>query len=352
MAGTPYCRYSNRNITQRSGGRYDYTETWVIPGIINTDSVVGTTNYPINTWQNEALQALGTTIGDINQDGGVVCVSVNPKSLDNQATAYVDVRWQEDPLTLATDVHYFSATKTKPAWQGMATTPGTIPNVNASSKDIRNSAGDRFNPPVTYEAAMERIEITCHRSIQWHDTGQGPGGRLTWIGDWSLYLKRWNVRTFTVTQNDPDKIANKSTRTFSPGSLMLVDKRAPLVKEPYYHRLVTCVFLYDPDLWGQRVPDIGPRCYKHLGQSGGAMAQVSYPGGGLGPVTDAMGRPFGGVAELDGSGNQLLPSGSAMPALVPGTNYFQWWPVDDYGYTYSADFTELQLFTPERTLKI
>ena len=34
---------------------------------------------------------------------------------------------------------------------------------------IRNTAEDRFNPPVTYEAPLEQIRITKHVSLSWHD---------------------------------------------------------------------------------------------------------------------------------------------------------------------------------------
>ncbi len=45
-----------------------------------------------------------------------------------------------------------------------------------SIEDIRNSAGDRFNPPVTYEMPMERVEIVFHPSLLWHDTGARQPG--------------------------------------------------------------------------------------------------------------------------------------------------------------------------------
>ena len=95
---------------------------------------------------------------------------------------------------------------------------------------------------------------------------------------------------------------------------MLMDVRAPLVKEPYFHRLVTCIFFYDPDMWCQR-----------LARHGAAVPEV--PGdptsGSVRPgrsarlpqarvaVTDTLGRPFGGSAELDGHGNQAIPDVTA-----------------------------------------
>ena len=320
------------------------------------------TRHVASAWVHEALGATGLPqIGDQLQDGGFVCVSVSPKSLDDQGTATVDVRWQEDPLTLTPEVHYFTASKTKPAWQGIATDPGTVADQTNdilwdfdSTEDIRNSAGDRYNPPVTYEMPLDRIEITFRASLLWHDTGAPPGlvPSTPFVGNWDDYLKHWNATDFVVTQTDPDKSGNTSTRTFPAGSLMFIDKRAPLIKEPYYHRLVTCIFLYDPDLWGMRLPDMGPRCLKHLGPDGsGGVKLIPWTtnANGLGTVTDALGRPFSGPAELDGQGNQLLPdnTGKMPPAVI-----YQWWPVDDNGLLFSAEFDDLELFTPERAIDV
>jgi hypothetical protein len=340
MAGDAYLRYSNRTVTKRAGGRYDLVEMWIVPGIENTAG--GDTN-PETAWQNEALEADGLPeIGDINQDGGYVCTSLTPRSLDDQGTAYVDVRWQEDPLTLRTEVHYFSMSKTKPAWRGAGVPSGLPPGLivpGIDVRDVRNSAGDRYNPPVTYEMGMERIEITFHASLKWHDEGR----------DWSKYLKHWNKSDYTVKQWDPDNPDNSSERTFPEGSLMFVDKRAPLVKEPFFHRLVTCVFLYDPDLWGMRLPDMGPRCRKYIVVEHGTCELRDYPARGIGTVTDCFGRPFSGPAELDGEGGQLLPD---VDGHMPPAKIYQWWPVDDDDNLFSAEFDDLELFLPERSLSV
>ena len=359
MADQAYCKYSSRNLTKHSGGRYEYTEIWIVPNILNTLSVVGLNDgadQPSNTWQDEAQNAPGLPkIGDINQDGGFVCTSIAPRSMDDQGTAYVDVRWQEDPLTLATEVHYFSQSKTKPAWQGWPAPCDTVPDNNDLTNafadapdmtfDVRNSAGDRFNPPVTYQAPMERIEITFHCSLDYHDTG---GDSETFEGDWDNYVNHWNKSDFTVTQVDPDNAANNSSRTFPAGSLMFIDKRAPLIKEPFFHRLITCVFLYDPDLWATRVPDMGPRTTAFLKLSGGSLTQQYYDPSGkkaTGTVTDCLGRPFGGSAELDGTGKQLLPG---QPAVI-----LAWWPIDSVTIgLLNAEFDDLDLFTPERDLNV
>lgn len=348
MAGTAYPRYSQRTVTKRSGGRYDCTEQWIVPEIENTGTV---DDPPADAWQHEALGADGLPqIGDWSQDGQMLCVSLTPKSLDNQGWAYVDVRWQEDPLTLATEVHYFSASKTKPAWQGRAVYPaGSYVPTNSDDdlfdddpiEDIRNSAGDRYNPPVTYDVAMQRVEIVTRMSLQAYDAI-----------DWDTFLKHWNENDYDVTQKDPDNSANDSTTPFPEGSLMMVDLRAPLVKEPFFHRLVTCVFLFDPDLWGARLPDMGPRCLKHLGPDGSGGVKLipwTSDGNGRGTVTDALGRPYSGSAELDGEGNQLLPDSDGK---MPQAKIYQWWPVNDDGNLFSADFGDLDLFTPERTLDV
>jgi hypothetical protein len=290
-------------------------------------------------WQQEALDADGLPeIGDINEDGGVVCVSLTAKSLDDQGTATIDVRWQEDPLTLPIEVHYYTSSKTKPAWRGQGSEPGEVPFLLDDVEDIRNSAGDRFNPPVTYEAAMERIEVVMHVSMTWHDETIA----------WENYVKHWNENEFVVAQSDPDG-QYRTERTFPAGSVMFMDKRAVLVKEPYFHRLVTCTFLYDPDLWGQRVPDMGPRCYAHAGPSSDGKTTVSIPYKpiGLGPVTDCLSHPYGGAAELDGEGNQMIPTGT--PPAMPAAIIRQWWPVNENEKVLSADFDELELFNPERT---
>ena len=72
-------------------------------------------------------------------------------------------------------------------------------------------------------------------------------------------------------------------------------------------------------------------------------------GKGRGTVTDALGRPYSGSAELDGEGNQLLPDSDGS---MPSATIYQWWPVNDDGNLFSADFGDLDLFTPERTLDV
>jgi hypothetical protein len=372
MAEKAYQRHSQRTITKRAGGRYDATEVWIVPQIKNTGSADG---QPGSAWQHEALNADALPkIGDLSQDGQIVCVSLTPRSLDDQGTAYVDVRWQEDPLTLPAEVHVFSMSKQKPAWQGIALAyggPNDLPPPDGPPQpgeddlfdddvieDIRNSAGDRYNPPVTYEAAMRRVEVVCHCSLLWFDEGISPENARKlpsddgFTGNWSDYLNHWNKSDYEITQVDPDNPGNNSSTTYPPGSLMLTDVRAPLVKEPYFHRLLTCIFLYNPDLWGMRLPDMGPRCLKHLGPDGkGGVGLIPWTkdGKGRGTVTDALGRPYSGAAELDGKGNQLVPKndGSMPSALI-----YQWWPTDADGNLLSAEFDDLELFRTERTRDI
>ena len=82
---------------------------------------------PSTAWQHEVLNATGLPqLGDINQDGGYICVSLVARSLADQGTADVDVTYIEDPLTLVTEVHYFGQSKPKPAWQGIAQMYGGI----------------------------------------------------------------------------------------------------------------------------------------------------------------------------------------------------------------------------------
>ena len=127
---TAFLRYSNRGTVKRSGGRYEYTDMWQVPGIISVNSPdgdgTGAINRPgTNTWLHEALFADNLPqIGDQDQDGGMVCVALQPRSTADQGTAEVEVKWQEDPLTLPTEVHYFSAGKIKPAWTGVHTASG------------------------------------------------------------------------------------------------------------------------------------------------------------------------------------------------------------------------------------
>ena len=126
-----------------------------------------------------------------------------------------------------------------------------------------------------------------------------------------------------------------------------------MVKEPYFHRLVTCVFLYDPDMWCTRLPDMGPRCKKHLGPDGsGGVKQIPWTqdGNGRGTVTDALGRPYSGAAELDGSGGQLVPTGT--DGALPAATLYQIWVVDENLDLLNAEFDDLDLFTPERDLNI
>jgi hypothetical protein len=368
MAGDAFLRYSHRVSTQRTGGRYDLKELWQVPEIENTG---GGEDTPSDAWQHEVLNASGLPqLGDASRDGGYICTSVAARSTEDQGTAEVDVTYIEDPLTLVSEVNYFGQSKPKPAWQGICQqyggpagdpaptsppTPGEDDLYDDDSiKDIRNSAADRYNPGVTYDIPLERIEITFRSSLKWHDTGVsagGGGGGGAFTGNWDQYLKRWNETDFEVTQTDPDNSDNSSTRTFPAGTLLFLDKRAPLVKEPYFHRVITCIFLYDPDMWCQRLPDMGPRCLKYLGTRGGNVVQIEPPGypSARVAVTDTMGQRFGGSAELDGQGAQLVPdsSGKLPPAVI-----YMWWPVDEDGNLLSAEFDDLELFTPERSLNV
>lgn len=356
---TAYLRYSLRNVTQRSGGRFEYSDIWQVPGIISYNSPDGDGTGPINrpgtnTWLHEALGAQNLPqIGDVSQDGGMVVAALIPRSMPDQGTAEIEVKWQEDPLTLPTEVHYFSSGKVKPAWHGLnsdcSTGPPTAPRGNAlhDFTDIRNTAGDRFNPPVVYEVPLERIEILKHCSLKWHDK---------W--DWSQYVKRWNNAQYAVVTADPDNAANTSSRNFATlGTLFLADKRAVEVKEPYLHRILTLTFIYDPDTFGVRVANMGPRCRKHLALDGGGnLTLAAQPSNtdnkATGPVTDCLGRPFGGIAELDANGDQLLPTSAGPPVVFPQAMVKAWYPTDDNGNPYSCDFNDLALFTPERTLVI
>jgi len=368
MADTAFLRYSHRVATKRTGGRYELRELWQIPNIANTG---GGSDGTTSAWQHEALDATGLPqLGDTSNSGGYICVSVVARSLDNQGTADVDVTYVEDPLTLVSEVNYFAQSKTKPAWQGVmqqyggaaATPPPTTPPGAGEDdlydfdaiNDIRNSAGDRWNPPVTYDIPLERIEVTFRCSLSWHDSGISQGETepsTPFVGNWDAYVRHWNQSNFVVSQLDPDNSGNSSARVFPAGTLMLLDKRAPLQKEPYFHRLVTCVFLYDPDMWCARLPDMGPRCLKFLGTRAGAVVQITPPGYPTArvAVTDTLGRPFGGTAELDGAGNQAIPDGSGK---MPPATLFMIWPVDENQSLLSAEFDDLDLFNPERELAV
>lgn len=343
---TAFLRYSNRNVVQRAGGRYEYDDIWQVPDIISVNSPdgdgTGAINRPgTNTWLHEALNANNLPqIGDQSQDGGMVVTSLRPQSCADQGTAEIAVHWQEDPLTLCTLVHYFSASKVKPAWTGTHAAPGADPT-GGSSMPIRNTAMDRYNPPVTYEAPLEQIRIMKHVSLSWHDSI-----------DWSQYVKRWNNAAWDVVTNDPDNSANSSTRSFPlVASMFFVDKQAPEVQEPYLHRILTCTFLYDPDLFGIRVANLGPRANftaanKPAGWTG------AWPNNGLCPVIDAYGKPFGGLAELNQDGSQMFPTTLTDPTTMPDPIVEAWYPTDASGDMYCADFNDLSLFTPERTLVI
>ena len=374
MADDAYLRYSNRVATERSGGRYDLSEIWIVTNIDNTDGGLGT---PPDSWENEALNATGLPeLGDANQDGGYICISRSPRSTDDQGTAYVEVRYVEDPLTLVTEVHYFGQMKQKPAWQGIlipygavgtppvATAAPTTPPTSTVDDlfdfdlidDIRNSAGDRWSPQPGYNVPLQRVEICFRASLSWFDTGVAAGDTApgtAFTGNWEDYIGRWNETDYEVTQVDPDNSDNNTSVTYPAGTLMLMDVRAPLVKEPYFHRLVTCIFCYDPDMWCSRLPDMGPRCKKHLGPDGsGGVKQIPWTkdGKGRGTVTDALGRPYSGAAELDGNAAQLVPTGS--DGALPAACIYQIWVVDENEDLLNAEFDDLDLFTPERTLNI
>ncbi len=351
---TAFLRYSHRNTTKRAGGRYEYTDVWQVPGIISVNSPdgdgTGAINRPgTNTWAHEALFATNLPqVGDQSQDGGMVCVALRPRSTANQSVAEIEVVWQEDPLTLPTLVHYFSAAKVKPAWRGYRVAPGANPltaddpvtGSPAAPVDVRNTAADRYNPPVTYQAPLLQIRITKHVSLAWFDSI-----------DWSQYEKNWNGVSFDVTTTDPDKDANSSTRSFPACTLFLDDVQAPEVQEPYLHRILTCTFLYDPDTFGVRVANLGPRANFTADNEPDGWAGA-WPTAGLCPVIDSYGKPFGGLAELNNDGSQMFPSTLTDPTTMPAAIVHAWWPVNDDDVLFDCDFDALSLFAPARTLVI
>ena len=98
---------------------------------------------------------------------------------------------------------------------------------------------------------------------------------------------------------------------------------------------------------------MGPRCKKHLGPDGsGGVKQIPWTkdGKGRGTVTDALSRPYSGAAELDGNAAQLVPTGS--DGALPAACIYQIWVVDENEDLLNAEFDDLDLFTPERTLNI
>ena len=345
---TAFLRYSNRGTLKRSGGRYEYTNVWQVQNILSVNSPdgdgTGAINRPgTNTWLHEALFADNLPqIGDQSADGGMVCVALRPRSTADQGTAEIDVTWQEDPLTLPTQVHYFSAGKVKPAWTGSRAPRGDDPTTwGTGSIAIRNRAGDRYNPPVTYKAPLEQIRITKHVSLAWHDGI-----------DWSQYVKHWNNAAWNVVTNDPDKPANSSTRSFPLiASLFFCDKQAPEVQEPYLHRILTCTFLFDPDLFGILVANLGPRA-NFTAANRPAGWTGAWPTNGLCPVIDAYGKPFGGLAELNEDGSQMFPTTLTDPTTMPDPIVDAWYPTDADENMFDADFNDLDLFSPERTLVI
>ena len=165
------------------------------------------------------------------------------------------------PLTLVSEVHYFGQTKQKPAWQGIlipygavgtpavATAAPTTPPTSTtddlfdfdSIEDIRNSAGDRWSR-ARIQRPLERIEVTFRASLKWHRYGR-PGRRGRPLPD-RLHrqlgrLRRpWNETRYVVTQTDPDNSDNDTT-DLSRRHADAHGHRRPLVKEPYFHRLVT-----------------------------------------------------------------------------------------------------------------
>ena len=255
MADDAYLRYSNRVATERSGGRYDLSEIWIVTNIDNTDGGLGT---PPDSWENEALNATGLPeLGDANQDGGYICISRSPRSTDDQGTAYVEVRYVEDPLTLVTEVHYFGQMKQKPAWQGIlipygavgtpavATAAPTTPPTSTTDDlfdfdlidDIRNSAGDRWSPQPGYNVPLQRVEICFRVSLSWFDTGVAAGDTApgtAFTGNWEDFIGRWNETDYEVTQVDPDNSDNNTSVTYPAGTLMLMDVRRPWSRSPIF----------------------------------------------------------------------------------------------------------------------
>lgn len=334
MADNPYpqayLKYSRRVGNAKSYGRETYVDVYEVTDCPKT---IDGAYY--------ALRANGLpTFPEIEWASHLTTAEYSARPTENESIYEVDVRWHEDPLAIWPEVNFFSMSKPRANYlaynRALFKMSGSrVPDADFDGDyygdrawSTRNTAGLPFNPPPAYDWPLDRIEVTTRWSCnRMYDTL------------WHNYLKHTNEHVFYIEQFNPDVPDDYFVKVYDPGSLILWDRRAVLIKEPYTHYLVTATFLCDADpqykyngellgFW-DIVPNISERAFDKPSDE---------PSRKLYPVKDPDGRPYAGMAPLKPDGTQMKPDENGyMPE--PLVCAFQ-----VYGY---ADFDELGLFNME-----
>jgi hypothetical protein len=253
----------------------------------------------------EDLPKIGTTTKD-----GWVCAELSWELDANlETTAVVTADCVRDPCSLPLEVSIYSSHKQVAAWK----------QTNAMNEEVPicNSCGDLYNPPLSYDKSVIRLEIL--RRYRNKDFDE------SWITD---YVDHVNDDDFTIAYTDADGSAI-SYGPFSANTVKLADLRAPSVRDPYYHKQALFVFEIDEDEWVKKVPDAGPRCFDPNSPDPANPKRIPPQSGG---------RPFNGIALLDGSGYQITDE--AQNSDDPN----DWYVENEFAILPTADFDDLDLF--------
>lgn len=307
MAMEAKLAYSQRSAARSSEFNGTFQQVYNVTG-------VGVSDDPTLA---EGLPEFGDRIAD-----QWICSSMRGQTHPElEGVAQVTVDYTIDPVMQPIIVNIFTSHKTMAAWKarGGKTAGGrTIED----GEQILNSAGDPYNPPLTWEKPLIRVEIVKRMANQDFDA--------SWITD---YAKHVNSTAFPIQYTDGNNHAI-NLGTYEKHTVFLSEIRAPELYEPYYHRQVTYCLEIDQDTWSKKVPDMGPRCWR------------ADPNGKLRLVLPRSedGAFYSGAALLDGTGKQLKP-----PARDDGTpesynNQDSAFKENEFDVIGEAELRSLQMF--------
>jgi len=282
--------YSQRGVSARAGYHYS---AFLVYNVLD----VGAGEDPT---QADDLPYLGQKDTVLGYEA--VCINLSSRlHPELESAAQVTVEWVEDPLSMPPEVSYFTSHKQVAAWLATRALLG-IPTDEARSfmgtdgewngygtrlkTEIvpRNSAGDLYNPPLSMDKPLIRLEVVRRRSCE------------EWYADTILYTKKTNLNPFAIEYLDGNGDVCWDGE-FDPGTVLLSDIRAPMIREPYYHRMVTYCFEIDPETWLKKVPNMGPRVVKPGGSDSGT-SKLELP-------LDDAGTKFHGSVPLRPGGEQV-----------------------------------------------
>lgn len=267
-----------------------FTETWLVRGY-NDDDL-----YDVII--ADAFEAGLPEPGEEHPvETGWYVASAEFEQLGKEDNLQAVVTCQRDPELLPTEQQYFTNHVVEEASQTEYETTGDSRNTGVKADTgYTNSRGDPYSPAPQMPRPRVRWEVTKRVSYDNFDPEE-----------LSKYTDCTNKEPFGPT----------SDRQMPAHYVFLSDIRSVLVKQPYWHYVLTYCFEIDEENYDQWILDAGPMYNDANGK------KVLF--------ADDYGVSHGGINLLDGFGGEGDPE-------TPSYNIF--------GMFAEADFNELELFDP------